>query len=33
MINISLMMCGVQGYPAEVMLHTYWTPQMLLEFE
>jgi hypothetical protein len=27
------MMCGVQGYPAEVLLDTYWTPQMLLELE
>jgi hypothetical protein len=33
MIIISLMMCGVQGYPAEVLLNTYWTPQMLLELE
>ena len=33
MINISLMMCGVQGYPAKVLLDTYWTPQMLREFE
>ena len=33
MINISLMMCGVQGYPADVLLDTYWTPQMRFEFE
>ena len=33
MINISLMMCGVQGYPADVLLDTYWTRQMLLEFD
>ena len=31
MIIISLMMCGVQGYPADVLLDTYWTPQMLLD--
>ena len=31
MIYISLGMCGVQGYPARVLLNTYWTPQMLLD--
>ena len=33
MITISLGLCGVQGYPARVLLDTYWTPQMLLEFD
>ena len=33
MIIISLGMCGVQGYPARVLLDTYWTPQMRFEFE
>lgn len=32
MILISLGMCGVQGYPARVLLDKYWTPQMLLDF-
>jgi hypothetical protein len=32
MIIISLGMCGVQGYPAQVLLDKYWTPQMLLDF-
>ena len=32
MIYISLGMCGVQGYPARVLLDKYWTPQMLLDF-
>jgi hypothetical protein len=31
MIIISLGMCGVQGYPARVLLDKYWTPQMLLD--
>jgi hypothetical protein len=32
-ILVSLMMCGVQGYPARVLLDTYWSPQMLLDLE
>ena len=32
MILISLGMCGVQGYPARVLLDKYWTPQMRLDF-
>ena len=32
MILISLGMCGVQGYPARVVLDKYWPPQMLLDF-
>jgi hypothetical protein len=33
MILISLSICGVQGYPAHVLLDTYWSPQMLLDLE
>ena len=33
MVLISLSIYGgVQGYPAQVLLDKYWTPQMLLDF-
>jgi chromate transport protein ChrA len=31
MIILGLSMQGIQGYPAEVMADTYWSPQMLLD--
>jgi hypothetical protein len=31
MITLGLSMQGIQGYPAEVMADTYWSPQMLLD--
>jgi hypothetical protein len=27
MIRMGLMMQGIQGYPAEAMINTYWSPQ------
>jgi hypothetical protein len=31
MIILGLSMQGIQGYPAEVMADTYWSPQMVLD--
>lgn len=31
--RFSLMMCGVQGYPAEVMIKRYWQSQLPLDLE
>jgi hypothetical protein len=27
LLRVGLMMQGIQGYPAEAMINTYWTPQ------
>jgi len=32
LIRIGLMMQGIQGYPAQAMIDTYWSPQRRLDF-
>jgi hypothetical protein len=32
LIRVGLMMQGIQGYPAQAMIDTYWSPQMQLNF-
>ena len=32
LIRVGLMMQGIQGYPAQAMIDTYWSPQMQLDF-
>ena len=32
LIRMGLMMQGIQGYPAQAMIDTYWSPQMQLNF-
>ena len=32
LIRMGLMMQGIQGYPAQAMIDTYWSPQMRLDF-
>jgi hypothetical protein len=31
MVTLALSMQGIEGYPADVMVDTYWTPQRLLD--
>jgi len=31
LVVFGLSMQGIQGYPAEVMINKYWSPQMLLD--
>lgn len=30
-VRFGLMLQGIQGYPAEVMINEYWSPQMVLD--
>jgi hypothetical protein len=32
LIRIGLMMQGIQGYPAQALIDTYWSPQRRLDF-
>ena len=32
LIRVGLMMQGIQGYPAQAMIDTYWSSQMQLNF-
>ena len=32
LIRVGLMMQGIQGYPAQAMIDTYWSPQRRLDF-
>jgi len=32
LIRMGLMMQGIQGYPAQAMIDTYWSPQRRLDF-
>jgi hypothetical protein len=32
LIRLGLMMQGIQGYPAQALIDTYWSPQMRLDF-